>query len=130
MTIGELAKAAQVGVETIRFYQRRGLLNLPPKPYGGIRRYAAADLSRLRFVRAAQRLGFSLDEVAELLRLDDGAHCVEASRLAERKLADVQARMADLARIGAALTGLVEACREGDGEVTCPLIAALYDERA
>jgi DNA-binding transcriptional MerR regulator len=73
-------------VETIRFYQRKGLLPEPDKPYGSIRRYGEADVTRVRFVKSAQRLGFSLDEIAELLRLDDGTHCEEASSLAEHKL--------------------------------------------
>ncbi|RCY41623.1 MerR family transcriptional regulator [Escherichia coli] len=73
LTIGVFAKAAGVNVETIRFYQRKGLLREPDKPYGSIRRYGEADVVRVKFVKSAQRLGFSLDEIAELLRLDDGA---------------------------------------------------------
>ena len=69
LTIGVFAKAAGVNVETIRFYQRKGLLLEPDKPYGSIRRYGEADVTRVRFVKSAQRLGFSLDEIAELLRL-------------------------------------------------------------
>jgi len=83
LTIGAFAKAAGVNVETIRFYQRKALLPEPDKPYGSIHRYGEADVTRVRFVKSAQRLGFSLDEVAELLRLDDGTHCDEASHLAE-----------------------------------------------
>jgi MerR family transcriptional regulator, mercuric resistance operon regulatory protein len=78
LTIGAVAKAAGVNVETVRFYQRRALLAEPDKPYGGIRRYGADDVARVRFVKAAQRLGFSLDEIAGLLQLDDGTHCDEA----------------------------------------------------
>ncbi|RBW95057.1 MerR family transcriptional regulator [Escherichia coli] len=70
LTIGVFAKAAGVNVETIRFYQRKGLLREPDKPYGSIRRYGEADVVRVKFVKSAQRLGFSLDEIAELLRLD------------------------------------------------------------
>ncbi|STB29717.1 zinc-responsive transcriptional regulator [Citrobacter koseri] len=81
LTIGVFAKAAGVNVETIRFYQRKGLLREPDKPYGSIRRYGEADVVRVKFVKSAQRLGFSLDEIAELLRLDDGTHCEEASSL-------------------------------------------------
>ncbi|WP_235823397.1 Hg(II)-responsive transcriptional regulator [Azohydromonas sediminis] len=127
MTIGELAQRAGVGVETVRYYQRRGLLAEPPRPAGGIRRYGAAALDRLRFVRAAQRLGFSLDEVAELLALEDGRQCAAARAQAERKLAEVRARLADLQRIGAALDDLVTRCRGTRGHVSCPLIAALRD---
>ncbi|WP_134614696.1 MerR family transcriptional regulator, partial [Pseudomonas aeruginosa] len=99
LTIGVFAKAAGVNVETIRFYQRKGLLPEPDKPYGSIRRYGEADVTRVRFVKSTQRLGFSLDEIAELLRLEDGTHCEEASGLAEHKLKDVREKMADLARM-------------------------------
>lgn len=90
LTIGALARAAGVNVETIRYYQRRGLLREPARPHGGIRRYKKADLDRVQFVKAAQRLGFSLREIAELLRLEDGTQCEEASALAEHKLSDVR----------------------------------------
>jgi len=125
LTIGAFAKAAGVNVETIRFYQRKGLLSEPQRPPGGIRRYGQADVERLRFVKTAQSLGFSLDEVAELLRLDDGEHCAEASRLAEHKLKDVRAKLADLVRIESALSQLVQACYVGRGEISCPLIMSL-----
>ena len=89
-TIGAFADAGGVNVETIRFYQRKGLLTEPEKPLGGIRRYGLEDVTRVRFIKSAQRLGFSLEEIAELLRLEDGAHCQEASSLATRKLMDVR----------------------------------------
>ncbi|KVK76130.1 MerR family transcriptional regulator [Burkholderia cepacia] len=125
LTIGALAAAADVGVETIRFYQRKGLLLEPERPYGGIRRYSEADVARVRFVKSAQRLGFRLDEVAELLRLEDGAHCAEASRLAEHKLNDIRAKLADLARMESVLAQLIRACHARDVHVSCPLIASL-----
>jgi MerR family mercuric resistance operon transcriptional regulator len=125
MSIGALAAAAQVGVETIRFYQRKGLLSEPQRPYGGIRRYGQRDIDRVRFIKSAQRLGFSLDEVAELLSLDDGALCLRARRVAEHKLLDVRARLADLREIESVLDGLVQRCARTRGEVRCPLIAAL-----
>src|SRR3569833_2587283 len=90
LTIGSFAKATGVNVETIRFYQRKGLLPETIKPLDGIRRYGKADVTRVRFVKSAQRLGFSQDEISELLRLEDGTHCDEASSLAERKLQDVR----------------------------------------
>lgn len=130
LTIGAFAKAAGVNVETIRFYQRKGLLAEPQRPHGGIRRYGQPDVARLRFVKTAQRLGFSLDEIAELLRLDDGTHCVEAGRLAEHRLQDVRAKLADLARIESALSQLVHACHAGKGRISCPLIASLQDATA
>ncbi len=125
LTIGAFARSAGVNVETIRYYQRKGLLPEPDKPSGSIRRYGAADVTRLRFVKSAQRLGFCLDEIAELLALDDGTHCVKASRLAEHKLQDVRARMVDLARMEAVLGQLLRACRAQSGSVSCPLIASL-----
>lgn len=128
LTIGAFAQVASVNVETIRFYQRKGLLLEPDKPYGSIRRYGAADVNRVRFVKSAQRLGFSLDEIAELLRLEDGTHCDEASRLAEHKLKDVRAKLADLARMETALSHLVCACHASQANVSCPLIAALQSE--
>lgn len=127
LTIGVFAKAAGVNVETIRFYQRKGLLPEPDKPYGSIRRYGSADVVRVKFVKSAQRLGFSLDEIAELLRLDDGAHCEEASSLAEHKLKDVREKMADLARMETVLSELVCACQAQQGNVSCPLITSLHD---
>lgn len=125
LTIGALAKASGVGVETIRFYQRKGLVVQPRRPLGGIRRYGPADVARLRFVKAAQQLGFSLDEVADLLRLEDGAHCQEARRLAEHKLGDVQAKLAHLHRIESALKQLIGRCGVTKGRIKCPLIGSL-----
>jgi MerR family mercuric resistance operon transcriptional regulator len=127
LTIGAVAKAAGVNVETVRFYQRRGLVPEPIRPYSGVRRYAAAHVARLRFIKAAQRLGFSLDEVAGLLQLDDGRQCRQARDLAEAKLVDVRARLKDLVRIESLLAGLVHECGQARGRVSCPLIAALQD---
>lgn len=128
LTIGAFAKQAGVNVETIRFYQRKGLLPEPDKPYGSIRRYGNADVARVRFVKSAQRLGFSLDEVTGLLTLDDGAHCDEARHLAEQKLADVRGKLADLHRIESVLATLVRDCCATRGTVSCPLIAALQEQ--
>ena len=129
LTIGVFAKAAGVNVETIRFYQRKGLLSEPDKPYGGIRRYGAADVARVLFVKSAQRLGFSLDEIGELLRLEDGTRCEEASSLAEHKLKDVREKLADLTRMELVLSQLVLACHARKGNVSCPLIASLQGEK-
>lgn len=129
LTIGAFAKAAGVNVETIRFYQRKGLLPEPDKPYGSIRRYGEADVARVKFVKSAQRLGFSLDEVAGLLRLDDGAHCDEARVLAEQKLEDVRGKLADLRRIESVLARLVHDCCASHGTVSCPLIVSLQGEK-
>ena len=125
LTIGTFARVAGVHVETIRFYQRKGLLPEPDKPYGSIRRYGTADVARVQFVKSAQRLGFSLDEISRLLLLDDGTHCDEARELGEKKLAGVRAKLADLQRIEAVLISLVERCRTTQGKISCPLIASL-----
>jgi len=126
LTIGAFAKAAGVHVETIRFYQRKSLLVEPKRPYGSIRRYGAADVARVKFVKAAQRLGFSLDEIGELLRLEDGTLCSEAAGLATPRLADVRARLDDLMRMEQVLSKLVNECSAHDGHVSCPLIDALH----
>lgn len=125
LSIGVLARQADVGVETIRYYQRQGLVRAPKKPHGQIRRYDQQDVHRIRFIKSAQRLGFSLKEISELLRLADGAHCAEASRMAERKLHDVRQKLADLTHMEAVLNHLVSACHDPDKRVSCPLIMAL-----
>lgn len=125
-SIGAFAKAAGVNVETIRFYQRKGLLPEPEKPSGGIRRYGAEDVSRLKFVKSAQRLGFSLDDVTQLLTLEDGTHCNETAEFAAHHLADVRAKLANLRRMEVALSKLVKECSTHPDSLSCPLIAALH----
>ena len=129
LSIGAFAESAGVNVETIRFYQRKGLLPLPDRPYGSIRRYGGTDVARVRFVKSAQSLGFSLDEVAGLLTLDDGTHCDEARQLAEEKLADVRSKLADMRRIESVLATLVRDCCACHGTVSCPLISALQEQQ-
>ena len=126
LTIGFFAQTAVVNVETIRFYQRKGLLLEPDKPLGSIRRYGGTDVARVKFVKSAQQLGFSLDEIAELLRLQDGTQCSEPRSLAELKLMNVRQKLTDLTRIESALTHLVEQCSRTTGNVTCPLISSLH----
>src|SRR5260370_6788752 len=126
LTMGTFAKAAGVNVETIRFYQRKKLLLAPERSYGSIRRYGKADVARVKFVKAAQRLGFSLDEIAELLKLEDGTHCSEAAELATLRLVDVRARLANLKRMETVLSKLLGKCRAHHGNVACPLIDALH----
>jgi len=125
LSIGALAKAADVNVETIRYYQRRGLLDEPSKPLGGHRRYAAAAAARVRFIKRAQQLGFTLEEIRELLLLEDGQGCREARLLAERKLELIETRIADLARMRRMLRGLIAECVEGKRPRSCPIIATL-----
>jgi MerR family transcriptional regulator, mercuric resistance operon regulatory protein len=125
MTIGRLAAAAGVNVETVRYYQRRGLLEAPQRPSGSIGRYPPAALTRLRFIRRSQSLGFSLDEVQALLSLDDGQSCAAARRIGERKLSDVRQRLQALQALEAALEELVSRCSTSKRKVNCPLIEAL-----
>lgn len=125
LTIGAFAAAAGVNVETVRYYQRKGLLTEPDKPSGSIRRYGESDVARVKFVKAAQRLGFSLDEIAGLLTLEDGTHCREARQVAQHKLDDVREKLAHLRIIESALARLVRDCATSRGTVSCPLIAAL-----
>ena len=129
LTIGRLARDAGVNVQTIRFYQRRGLLAKPSRPPGGVRRYAPDAAARVRFIKRAQALGFSLDEVALLLGLSDGDHCAETQALAEKKLAMVEGKMNDLAAIKKALKGLITECSKGSRRSGCPIIDALAAER-
>jgi MerR family mercuric resistance operon transcriptional regulator len=124
-TIGALAAAADVHVETVRFYQRKGLVSQPRRPQGSIRRYTPTDLTRVQFIKTAQRLGFSLDEIGELLKLEDGTQCRAARAIAQRKLDDVRAKLADLHAIESALAELVVKCTAARGEVKCPLIGSL-----
>lgn len=127
LTISTFAKAAGINVETIRFYQHKGLLPTPERSYGRIRRYGSADVARVKFIKAAQRLGFSLDEVGQLLKLEDGTHCGEAAELAALRLADVRSKLADLTRMEAVLSTLVCECQAQPGHVFCPLIGALHE---
>lgn len=128
LTIGGLARAAGVNVETIRYYQRRGLLPEPPRLHGQIRRYGQGDLKRINFIKEAQYLGFSLDEIADLLRLDDGAHCSEASTLAVEKLHEVREKIASLQQVERVLANLVDTCQHHSGNISCPMIESLYED--
>lgn len=127
MTIGGLAKAADVHIETIRYYQRRGLLKEPDRPLGGIRRYGSTDIDRLMFVKTAKELGFSLNEISDLLRLEDGANCLEPSALAEHKLEHVRKKIVRLKRIEKVLREMVGRCHAQQGNVFCPLIESLHE---
>jgi MerR family mercuric resistance operon transcriptional regulator len=125
MTIGRLAKAAGVHVETIRYYQRRGLLPQQKRPAAGVRRYGEQAAARLRFIKRAQDIGFTLDEIAELLRLERG--CRDARNLAAAKLIAVERRLADLRRIRRTLSQLIGRCEQG-GVQGCPIIDSLENE--
>lgn len=128
MTIARLAAAGGVGVETVRYYQRRGLLETPPRPEGsgsggGVRRYGAEDLRRLRFIRQAQGAGFTLEQIGELLALDAGEDRARARALAEGRLVELDARIAELEAARAALRRLATACADG-GRGPCPILEA------
>jgi len=126
LPVGAFAAAAGVNVETIRFYQRKGLLPAPARMHGQIRRHGEPDVARIKFVTSAQRPGSSLEEIAGLLTLEDGAHCDEARVTAEQKLANVRAKLRDLRRIESVLRQLIADCCASEGTITCPLIAALH----
>lgn len=122
MTIKRLADAGGVGVETIRYYQRRGLLAEPPRA-GAVRRYGAADLRRLLFVRRAQAAGFTLEEIGELLALDSSEDRARVRTLAAERLAALEAKIAELESARAALTRLATACAAGT-RGPCPILEA------
>jgi MerR family mercuric resistance operon transcriptional regulator len=125
MTIGRLARRAGVNVETIRYYQRLQLVQEPARPPGGVRRYGEAAVSRVRFIRRAQELGFSLAEIRRLMRLGDPQSCGEARSLAAEKLALVESRVADLERLRRVLRDLIGRCDRRRGKVACPIIESL-----
>lgn len=126
MTIAGLARAGGVGIETVRFYQRRGLLPQPDRPSdgrGGVRRYDAADVRRLRFIRTGQAAGFTLEEIGELLRLDAINDRPRAREMARARIAALDARIAELSAARAALARLARECGRSD-EGPCPILAA------
>lgn len=130
MTIGQLAVAGDVSVETIRYYQREKLLHEPKREFGSIRRYGARDLNCLRFIKRAQTIGFSLTEITLLLKLAEGEHCVETQSLAEMKLDVIKRKLADLRAIESTLEKLISACRKGKGGCGCPIIDNLVSGEA
>ncbi len=123
LTIGQVARRAGVHVETIRYYQRLGLLPLPEKPVHGFRRYGEETIRRLRFIKQAQGLGFTLKEIRELLTLDQ-ADCSEVRRLAEQKLRQVESKIRELERLRAGLAEAVAVCRSDPG-ARCRLLESL-----
>ena len=131
LTIGVLAKQAGVNLETIRFYERRGLLPEPARTNSGYRVFSRHAVQRLHFIKRAQDLGFSLKEIKELLalRVDARTTCAEVRRRAETKVADVEAKIHALQAMRKALTRLAAAC-VGRGPVSdCPILEALDSER-
>jgi MerR family mercuric resistance operon transcriptional regulator len=126
-TIGKLAERAGVNVETIRYYQRCGLLDEPERPLGGYRRYPAEIAKRVRFIKRAQALGFTLKEVAELLRLDAARACAETRELAVHKLALIEEKLDELEAMRTGLAALVAKCGRRGGRA-CPIIQVLVTD--
>ena len=121
LTIGKLAKSAGVGVETVRYYQRRGLLAEPPA-VAGYRRYDTLHLERLNFIKRAQGVGFTLEEIAELMTLNDTRDHRLARSLATEKIRSIETRIEQLEKVADALRHLVRECECGGEEMPCPII--------
>ena len=124
MTIARLAKAGGVGVETIRYYQKRGLMSEPARPGGsGFRSYGDVDVHRLRFIRQAQTAGFTLEEIGELLALDATEDRTRARELARSRIGALDARIAEMVSAREALSRLADECRSGSSG-PCPILTA------
>lgn len=130
LTIGELAASAGVGRETIRYYERQGLIDPPPRSPAGYRRFRPDTVVRLRFIRRAQELGFTLSEISDLLelRIDHVSACGAVEAGAREKLEQVEAKISDLMRIGDALNRLVEKCQAREPTSGCPILEELEDQ--
>lgn len=131
MTIAGLAREGGVGVETVRYYQRRGLLGTPDRPNGagtagGVRRYGAGDVRRLRFIRSAQAAGFTLEQIGELLALDATDDRARVRQLATDRIAALDAKIEELARVRASLARLARECGAGT-KGPCPILTAFDD---
>lgn len=126
-TIGRLAWRAGVGVTTVRFYERAGILARPPRTPANYRLYGDDALARIRFTRRAQKLGFTLAEIKELLglRVNQKTSCADVRRLAEAKIADIKARIRSLQRMRTALQKLAEQCASGRSNSLCPILEHL-----
>jgi len=124
LTISGIGREAGVGVETIRYYQRLGLIEEPAKPSSGYRTYPCDTVARLRFIQRAKQLGFTLAEIGELLQLE-ASDCAQTQQIAQRKLDAVRAKIADLSAMASTLERLLEACRNDAGRRRCPIIDSL-----
>jgi MerR family copper efflux transcriptional regulator len=132
LSIGQVARRAGVGVETVRFYEREGLLEEPPRRASGYRQYSEQVVTRLHFIRRAQQLGFSLKEISELLslRVDAQTTCEEVKLRTEAKLAEVERKMVELRRMRQALLQVHSLCT-GQGPIgRCPMLDALNQQEA
>lgn len=126
-TISALARAAGVGVETVRYYERRGLISRPPRAARGFRRYGAGYVHRIRFIRRAQELGFNLEEIETLLALEDGSDRRTIRSIAAARLEETRRRIAGLQRIDRVLAHLLHECERQESAPRCPIIAAIAD---
>lgn len=131
LTIGEVARRAGVGVETVRFYERRGLIAEPARRASGYRQYDEEVIDRLRFIRRAKDLGFTLKEINELLslRLDPSASCADVKSRTDQKIADIETKIRTLQRMKRALLKLSKACNGHGSSDECPILDALDGER-
>jgi MerR family copper efflux transcriptional regulator len=128
MGITQLAKRAGVGIDTVRYYERNGLLAPKVRLPSGYRRYGPLELARLRFIRRAQRLGFTLNEIQGLLSLSAQRDVARIKRSAQAKLTDIEGRLASLQRMREGLAGLIAACPGHGRAADCPILRALNDE--
>ncbi len=127
LTIGKLAKQANVTIETIRYYQRKGLLDEPAKPDTGYRHYPTEAIARIRFIKRAQQAGFTLKEISDLLSLDSG-HCEDVRKMAEQKRRQIDDQLKDLTALRQVLDNLVKGCQTDPSSEHCSLINALLKE--
>jgi MerR family copper efflux transcriptional regulator len=129
LTIGSLAQKAGVGVETVRYYERRGIIDRPAKPSAGYRKYPASIVVRIRFVKNAQELGFSLKEIAELLelRVDPDSTCDDVRRQAQEKVVDITEKIRALQQMKTALARLIKMCNTSAAMEECPILDVLEE---
>jgi MerR family mercuric resistance operon transcriptional regulator len=128
MTIGMVARAAEVGVETVRYYQRRHLLVVPHSA-GGVRRYPISTIDRIRFIKRSQDLGFSLEEIRELLRLEQRGSRASIRKIAEARLRGIRDKLTALQQMEKVLSALLSECAHTTTAEPCPIIAALSTAR-
>jgi len=129
LTIGRLADSSGVNIETIRYYQRIGIINEPDKPREGYRIYPPADIERILFIKRAQQLGFSLKEIADLLELGDG-HCSDIRHQAELKCDHIKQQINDLQKLQQTLETLIDTCHTDDTNMHCPIVETLTSSKS
>ncbi len=128
LTIGALARRGGVSVETVRYYQRRGLLEEPAKPMSGFRHYPEESVKRILFIKRAQALGFTLEEIQDLLALEQQRACAETREIAAHKVELITRKIADLSKMKKSLARLVRSCDAAATDAPCPIIHLLADD--